>query len=293
VVKIMHRKPGGVTGDGQHTISQLVSLARQEAEKDTRRAWKNRVSLVLDEEAHSILAEDGHNPDSVPAEGVFVPLRRKSNISVGGTYDVLDPATFHPENLQLAVRVARTIGLDIAGVDLIIPDPAKPWQAQDAIICEVNAQPQIGYRDTPHIFEDILRELIPGNGRIPVHLIVLAPGEEAPDSLHMLARKLRCNAFSDGKRTMVQGQDQSRLFTDSFAAAQALLIDRAVTGALLVMPITDVLTLGLPARYIDTVRIALPAISDDRVRSMVKHAEMLIQPHTRSLQHISCTDVAS
>ena len=48
-------------------------------------------------------------------------LRDNSNLSTGGTAtDVTD--LVHPDNASLAVQAARTIGLDVAGVDMVCKD---------------------------------------------------------------------------------------------------------------------------------------------------------------------------
>jgi cyanophycin synthetase len=50
----------------------------------------------------------------------------------------------HPENVWIAQRVAKLIGLDIAGIDVVTDDIRKPLREVDGVIVEVNAAP--GFR---------------------------------------------------------------------------------------------------------------------------------------------------
>lgn len=160
------RVPGSVTGDGRQSVAQLV--ARVNA--DPRRGQGKRsllIQLTLDDEALACLSEQALSADSVPAAGQFVRLRRTANISTGGTAEDVS-AVIHPENRLLAERAARSIGLDIAGVDFLCPDISRSWREVGGAICEVNAQP--GFR--PHWLSDPARDI---NGEILDMLFAAQP----------------------------------------------------------------------------------------------------------------------
>src|SRR5207248_11004839 len=77
---------------------------------------------------------------SVPPAGTVVFLRDNSNLSTGGTAtDVTDQV--HPDNAAIAVLAAQTIGLDIAGVDVVCESIKRPLAEQNGGIVEVNAAP--------------------------------------------------------------------------------------------------------------------------------------------------------
>lgn len=287
VIKIMWRRPGGVLGNGQNTIAELVDAARLVSMKDTARSWKSRISLVLDDEAREILNEDGLAPDSVPEQGQFVALRRKANVSVGGSYEIVPPDRFHPDNLKLAVRVAELVGLDFAGVDLLIVDPSQSWRETDAIICEVNAQPQIGYRDTPDIFKQIMRKLLPGRADIPKHLLIMAQRQPPNVDIADLAAKLDCNAFTIHNRSWMQGFGWSRPFNNDFMAGRAVLMDKGVRGAVMVSSEAQIMKYGLPASHFDTIRIlADPATKDGQIGQSMRLVHKLVRPHSSDLQFV-------
>ena len=52
------------------------------------------------------------------------------------------------------------LDLDLAGVDLIIPDLSRSWTECGALICEINARPEIGRNTTPTIHDRMLDELL-------------------------------------------------------------------------------------------------------------------------------------
>jgi cyanophycin synthetase len=255
VIKIMDRRPGGVTGDGAHTVTQLVEFSNARDRAMRAQHGRQRAPMRLDEEALKLLAARGYTAESVLPDGEFVALRRRANISAGGTYQILPPETLHPDNRMLAVNAALALGLDVAGIDVISGDPAKSWRETGGIIVEVNAQPQIGYRDTEAIFGEILVELMRGKGEIPVHLAITQDGLKPAATLPQLAAGARCNAAVWGKTAWVAGAGVLGPFANSFRAGRAVLIDRRVQGAVIAMSEKDVLRFGLPAARFTSIRL--------------------------------------
>lgn len=151
------RIAGRVQGNGVHTIAQLMAAINSDPRRGTHSS-SLLMTLTLDDEAQSCLAEQGLSAESVPAEGHFVNLRRTANISTGGT--ALDVSTVvHPDNRVVAERAARLVGLDIAGIDFICPDITRSWREVGGAVIEVNSQP--GFR--PHWLGDPARDI---NGEI-------------------------------------------------------------------------------------------------------------------------------
>jgi cyanophycin synthetase len=142
LVAVAKRVPGHVVGDGVHTVEELV----EELNRDPRRGIgheKVLTRLEFDHQALRLLAQKGLARESVPAAGEVVYLRSTGNLSTGGTaVDVTD--LVHPDNREMAVRAARAIGLDVAGVDFLTTDVAESYKSTGGAICEVNAAP--GFR---------------------------------------------------------------------------------------------------------------------------------------------------
>jgi cyanophycin synthetase len=136
------RVPAFVVGDGKHTIAELVD----ETNRDPRRGIGHEKVLTrieVDELTLALLARRRMGPRSVPGAGETVQLKSTANLSTGGiARDVTD--LVHPSNVHLVERVARIVGLDIAGIDMISPTVEKPLAEVGGGIVEVNAAP--GFR---------------------------------------------------------------------------------------------------------------------------------------------------
>ena len=142
LVAVSRRVPGHVTGDGVHTIDQLVD----EVNRDPRRGIgheKVLTRLAFDHQAETMLAKQGYGRETVPAAGERVFLRSTGNLSTGGTAtDMTD--LVHPDNAEMAVRAVKAIGLDVGGVDFLSTDITESYKDIGGAICEINAAP--GFR---------------------------------------------------------------------------------------------------------------------------------------------------
>ena len=147
LVAAARRVPGHVKGDGRHTIAELVDIVNQ----DPRRGVGHEnvlTRLEIDDQAKDLLEEKGYTPETVPAEGEEVYLRKTANISTGGTaVDVTD--TIHPDNKLMAERAIRAIGLDVGAVDFLTTDITKSYSETGGGICEINAGPGLRMHIAP------------------------------------------------------------------------------------------------------------------------------------------------
>jgi len=147
LVAAARRDPPAVLGDGVHTIRELVD----EINRDPRRSEGHATALTrvtLDAVACTRLAGLGLSPESVPAPGVRVVLRHNANLSTGGSAtDVTDDV--HPEVASRAIEAARTVGLDICGVDVVCENISRPLEEQGGGIVEVNAAPGLRMHIAP------------------------------------------------------------------------------------------------------------------------------------------------
>ncbi|HEX3235847.1 MAG TPA: cyanophycin synthetase [Gemmatimonadales bacterium] len=142
LVAVSKRVPGHVVGDGVHTVEELV----EEVNRDPRRGIgheKVLTRLVFDHQADTLLAGRGYTRETVPADGERVFLRSTGNLSTGGTATDLTDVV-HPDNIGMAVRAVRAIGLDVGGVDFLTSDITESYKDVGGAICEVNAAP--GFR---------------------------------------------------------------------------------------------------------------------------------------------------
>jgi cyanophycin synthetase len=142
LVAVAKRVPGHVVGDGQHTIEELVDRVNQDPRRGVGHE-KVLTRLLFDHQAETMLARQGYTRETVPADGEQVFLRSTGNLSTGGTAtDMTD--LVHPDNIQMAVRAVKAIGLDVGGVDFLSSDITESYKEVGGAICEVNAAP--GFR---------------------------------------------------------------------------------------------------------------------------------------------------
>ncbi|HVZ45089.1 MAG TPA: acetate--CoA ligase family protein [Ramlibacter sp.] len=260
VVKILQRRAGGVTGDGTHDVAELVR--RELLTPRFQRSYRQtgRWTLTLDEEALGLVAEQGLTPSSVPEAGRFVTLRRKANVSSGGIQMLVPVDRCHPDNRALAERACRALGLDLCGVDLIIPDIATSWLDTGAAIVELNAQPQIGWVHGPEAYPRILREMLQGRWDIPLYLAVCEPARIPATLAGLRALFDGCdvNAFASPHGAWIDGERVAAESGSGFDAACAVLLDTEVRGAACVMSIDEISRTGLPAPRFDRIEWRCP-----------------------------------
>ena len=174
LVAASRRDPPQVTGDGRHTIRQLV----EQVNADPLRGDGHATSLTkirFDDIALATLKKQGYDADSVPPPGTLIFLRNNANLSTGGSAtDVTDEV--HPEMAARAVSAARMIGLDICGVDIVAESVLYPLEEQHGGVVEVNAAPGLRMHLNPsfgkgrNVGEAIIANMYADgeDGRIPV-----------------------------------------------------------------------------------------------------------------------------
>ena len=163
------REPAAVIGDGKLSVSDLIDRANQAVDPSSYLVTNQGRArpVVIDSEVERWLASQNLSLADVPTEGQCVRLKGVANVTHGATVvKVLDEV--HPDNAQLAEDAARILGLDLAGVDLLISDIAVSWKESGAVICEVNAQPQIA----PGLQSKVLLKAFKGGSRVPIVAVV-------------------------------------------------------------------------------------------------------------------------
>lgn len=144
---VLHRIPANVRGDGHATIRELVAVKNQHPHRgEGYRKPLERIRLESVE--LGFLAGQGLSPESVPAAGTVIFLRKNSNISTGG--DSLDFSdTMPPVYQRLAEQATAAVGAAICGLDMIIPDVAATGTDAAYSILELNFNPALHIHDFP------------------------------------------------------------------------------------------------------------------------------------------------
>ncbi len=195
VAAIAERVPASVTGDGSHTVRELVDLANQ----DPRRGIGHEKVLTrikMDEAAEALVSAQGLSLDAVPPAGTRVKLALTGNMSTGGT-SIDRTIEAHPDNVEIAETAAQIVGLDVAGIDFICPDIATPVRETGGAIVEVNAAP--GFRMHTHptegepqyVARPVIDSLFPpgSSARIPIVAVTGTNGKTT--TVRMIAHILK------------------------------------------------------------------------------------------------------
>ena len=208
VIAVAERVPAGVVGDGEHTVAQLVEIANA----DPRRGIGHErvlTRIALNEAADEVIARQGMTRESVPPAGVRVQLALTGNMSTGGT-SIDRTHDIHPDNAELAEAAARIVGLDIAGIDFIVPDISVPVREGGGAIVEVNAAP--GFRMHTHptegepqfVAHPVVDLLFPpgSDARIPIIAVTGTNGKTTTVRMiaHILKLKGRRVGIDDDRR---------------------------------------------------------------------------------------------
>src|SRR5690625_4041729 len=139
VIAIYNRIPANVTGDGEHTIEELIRFNNLQRRKNAR---LNSCLIEIDVEIEEFIEAAGYTLDTILPKGKQIYLREKSNVSIGGDpIDVTDEIS--DEVKQIAIDALKAIpGLYHGGVDIIINEGNVSRDI--AVVLEINATAQIG-----------------------------------------------------------------------------------------------------------------------------------------------------
>jgi cyanophycin synthetase len=244
-----------ITGNGTSTVAELIDA---QLNSDPRRGYEEEYPLefidVRSNRAVQLeLQRQGLAADAVPAAGQQVVVQRNGNVAVDCTDEV------HPEVAYTAALAAKVVGLDIAGIDLVAQDIARPLQEQGAAIVEVNAGPGLLMHLKPAVGapqpvgQAIAEHLFPADdahtpaGRIPV------VGVTGSRNTAMIARLVAWLLHLSGRHTGLACRaglflDRRRVDAADSAhweAAHRLLVNKMVQAAVIESDARTILRDGL------------------------------------------------
>ncbi|HUR66170.1 MAG TPA: cyanophycin synthetase, partial [Chitinophagaceae bacterium] len=183
------RTPASVVGDGKNNLQWLI----EETNKDPRRGFgheKVLTQITIDQFTQKMLDDQAITLETIPKKGERVLLKPTANLSTGGTStDVTDEV--HPANIFMFERIAKIIGLDICGIDVMAVDLRTPVAENGGAILEVNAAPGFRMHIEPaeglarNVAEPVVDMLFPRGsvGRIPIVAITGTNGKTTTSRL--------------------------------------------------------------------------------------------------------------
>jgi cyanophycin synthetase len=247
------RTPASVVGDGEHSLQWLV----EETNKDPRRGYgheKVLTQITIDQFTQKMLDDAGITMEYVPKKGERVLLKPTANLSTGGTStDVTDEV--HPANVFMFERIARIIGLDICGIDVMATDLRSPVSENGGAILEVNAAPGFRMHIEPaeglprNVAEPVVDMLFPKGsvGRIPIIAITGTNGKTTTTRLtaHIAKSAGKKVGYTTSDGVYIQNQLMMRGDCTGPISSQFVLKDPTVDFAVLECARGGILKSGL------------------------------------------------
>ncbi len=259
LIAVAERIPAHIVGDGKSTIQTLI----EKTNEDPRRGYGHENVLTqidIDGQTQRCINKAGYTLDTKLKKGEMLHLKTTANISTGGTaIDCTDEV--HPENVFLFERIARIIGLDVAGVDVIAPNVSEPLSETGGGVIEVNAAPGFRMHLSPsegigrNVAEHVIDMLFPPGtpARIPIFAITGTNGKTTTTRLiaHILKNSGRTVGFTTTDGTYIGNQQIVAGDNTGPVSAQLVLKDPTVDVAVLETARGGIIRSGLGFDYCD------------------------------------------
>ena len=224
-----------VTGDGKHTVRQLIDI---QINSDPRRGTSEEHPLNparIDSAVELELTRQKLTGDSIPALDQKVLIQINGNVA----FDVTD--LVHPDVASQVALAARVVGLDIAGIDLVAQDISKPMAEQNAAIVEVNAGPSLLMHLKPAsgkpqpVGKEIANHLFPPGVDFRIPVVGICGEKGKTPVAEMVAHFLRLTnvyvGLSCSKGLYFGNRAIPNTSTSNWENARRTLLNRAVEAA--------------------------------------------------------------
>ncbi len=247
------RTPAAVIGDGLHTIQELIDIVN----KDPRRGYgheKVLTAIKVDDFTMDILNKRGYTLATVLEDREELWLKPTANLSTGGTAtDVTDYV--HPTNIFMAERIARIIGLNICGIDIMADNLSVPLSENGGSVLEVNAAPGFRMHLDPteglprNVAEPVIDMLYPPGTSARIPIVAVSGTNGKTTTTRLIAHIVKQMGYKVGYTTTdgvyIQNQIMMRGDCTGPVSAEFVLRDPTVDYAVLECARGGILRAGL------------------------------------------------
>jgi cyanophycin synthetase len=143
VEAIAKRIPAHVTGDGSHTIKELIARENSNPMRGSGDYDKPFSQIVVDKTTSALLKKQRTTMTAIPKQGAILYLQDKSNTGLGGVGVTIPRSKVHPSFLKMAPALGKLFGLAYLAVDVLVKDISKPFTKKNGVIIEINNTPSV------------------------------------------------------------------------------------------------------------------------------------------------------
>jgi cyanophycin synthetase len=253
------RLPAKITGDGQHTIAELIAIENENPDRGY--GHENVMTrLQVSSVTEHLLSKTGYSMETVLKDDEVFHLELTANLSTGGSAEDVT-ARVHKTNRFMAERIASIIGLDIAGVDVMAATLAQPIAKVGGAVIEVNAAPGLRMHLAPakgrarNVARHIIDMLFPEGAPHDIPIVAVTGTNGKTTTVRMVANMLKGVGYHVGMTTTDGIYLRDRLITTGDMSgpysAKVVLRDPMVDCAVLETARGGILREGLGYKMAD------------------------------------------
>lgn len=199
------RVPAHVIGNGSSSIRELIEEVNQQPGRGEGHE-SSLTKIKFDMDTFHQLEKYNYTIESIPTEGKTVYLKSTANLSTGGTAEDMTDE-IHPENRFMAERIAKIIGLDVCGIDVMAANISQPLRENKGVILEVNSAPGFRMHLEPskgtrrNVAKAVVDMLYPEGSESTIPLFAVTGTNGKTTTTRLLAHMAKTSGYNPGYTT--------------------------------------------------------------------------------------------